>query len=233
MIDIGASDFYNTIKELGEEITFLDHDGGTELSVQHAAIAPNRRNQAIGTTDGACWYAGNITFDSIEQQQILTGSYFRRTTKPQILMMLYSIFPENSTEHIGTVNCVECNDKVDIISHYEKTGEVNEFGEPIFAPVYIHRDVDCFFTVYTKEAKNAPVGAFVETVTYVTMPAKYTVSVKNTIMRKGFFFNETTKQNEYGMKPYKVESVDTSMTNEINGELCGTVRYLITESPEK
>ena len=236
MVDIGAEDFYDIIEELGQKITFenngqkifaeLPEGQGIE---QYASIVPNRANKAIGTAEGAYLFTGNMTFDSREQQDRLRGCYFKFNEMPINKFFLLSTFFENSTEKVAIVNCVECNEKIDIISYYKDTGEVDEFGEHIYEPVYLAKDVDSYITMFNKEARDVPTGAMISTVGYLMLPAWITVSASNTIMKKSFVFNEKTKQNEFKAIPYKIESIDTGLMDEKDGELIGAVKVMLTE----
>lgn len=232
MIDISGNDFYETIKELGEEVMF------TETGVvQYASLKPNMLNKAIGTTDGAYWFTGVMTFDNMDQQENFAGAYFKRQTQPNAVCMLYSIFPENSTPKIAITHCVECNEKVDVISHYEDTGEMNEQGEAIMRPVYAYKDVDVYYTTYTKEARDTLAGAMQETIIYIMLPAKYPLSSKNRIMKDTFVYDEVTHTNKLEKKPYQVESTDTSLMDIMNEggqqKLVGVVEYLLKEAQEE
>lgn len=232
MIDIQGNDFYEQIKELGEKVTF------TETGVvQYASIKPNMLNKAIGTTDGAYWYTGVMTFDDMDQQEKFSGAYFKRETQPNSTLMLYSVFPENSTPKVAITHCVECNEKVDIVSHYEDTGKINNYGEAIMRPVYAYKDVDVYYTTYTKEARDTLAGSMQETITYIMLPAKYALSSKNRIMKDTFVYDEVTHTNKLEKKPYQVESADTSLMDIMyeGGEqkLVGIVKYLLKEAQEE
>lgn len=219
---VDGEDFYSTIVDMGEEITFL-----TEPEIkQFASIAMHR---TTNTTDGAYWYYGAMTFDSVEQQNKLIGEYFTRQTNPEPKNILVSVMSENTTHKIATVYSVECNEVIDIISHYEETGEVNEFNEPIIAPVYIAKDVDCYMTMTLQKVESETSGYFVQTVTNLTIPAKYTISTKTTIMKSTFVFNDETKKNEYQKIKYRVESIDTSRMDVVDGEIVGILVCLLTE----
>lgn len=238
--DIHGEDFRNLIEECGEQIRFLPKavtdtvpEGVEDGSlVQYASIVPNRANKAVATTEGAYLFTGNITFDNIEQQERFIGRYFIRETQPNVTNMLTSVFPENSSDRLGTVQTIECNEKVDIISCFEDTGEQNEFGDPVQRPVYLHQDVLCFVTAMVKSPGIEEVGALDKTMTYLTLPAEYTVSTTNIIMKPSFAFNEKTLRNEYIKTPYKIDSIDTSMMDFINGEIVGTVKCLISEAQD-
>ena len=239
-IDVKAEDFYDAIVDLGETIEFLPKavpdtmpEGINEGSlIQHASIAPNRANKAVATTEGAYLFTGNITFDNMKQQERFVGRYFIRQAQPSVKNILTSVFPENSTPRVGTVQVTECNETVDVISHYEATGEYDEYGSEIVAPVYLHRNIDAFVTSLTKTVKEEEVGALDKTLTYMTVPAEYTISAKNIVMKPSFTFNEITKRNEYVKTPYKVDSIDTSMMDVVDGEIVGTVKCLLLEAQE-
>ncbi len=226
--DVGGEDFYNTIRELGEKVTFV----GSGLE-QYASLAPNMLNKAIGTTDGAYWFTGVMTFDNMNQQEELAGAYFKRETQPNSTLMIYSIFPENSSQKLAITHCVECNEKVDIISHNEPTGELNNYGKPIMGPVYAYRDVYAYVKSYTKDAKDSVAGSMEETITYLALPAKYTLSPKNIIMKDAFVFDEKTKKNVLKKIPYRIESIDTSMMDSYDGKPNGILTCMIKEAASK
>lgn len=219
---IDGNDFYNTIVDMGEEVTFL-----TEPPIkQFASIAMHR---TTNTTDGAYWYYGAMTFDNVDQQNKLIGEYFTRQTNPGPKNLLTSVMPENTTDRIATVYSVECNEIVDIISHYEKTGEPNEFGEQEEEPVYLAKDVDCYMTMTLERVDSETPGYFVRTITNLTIPAKFTISTENIVLKKSFAFDETQKKNVYKPVKYKVESIDTSMMDIVDGEIVGILKCLLTE----
>ena len=219
---VDGNDFYNTIVDLGEEITFL-----TEPPIkQFASITMHR---TTNTTDGAYWYYGAMTFDGVEQQNTLTGEYFTRQTNPGPKNLLTAVMPENTTPKMGTVYAVECNETVDIISHYEGTGEYNDFGEEITEPVYLAQDVACYMTMTLERVDKETPGYFVQTITNLTLPAKFTISTKNTVLKNSFVFDETQKKNVYQQIKYRVESIDTSMMDVVDGQIVGILKCLLTE----
>ena len=71
---VDGIDFYATIVDMGEEITFL-----TDPPIKpYASIAPHR---TTNTTDGAYWYRGAMTFDGVEQQNTFGWRVFYSTNK--------------------------------------------------------------------------------------------------------------------------------------------------------
>lgn len=219
---IDGNDFYETILDMGEEIVFL-----TEPEIiQYASIAPHR---TTNTTDGAYWYTGAMTFDSVEQQNSLIGEYFKRQTNNVPNNILTAVMPENTTPKMATVYSVECNEKIDIISHYEETGELDKFGQSILEPVYLAKDVDVYMTMTLEKLDSTTAGSFIGTITKIIMPAKITLSSENIILKKSFVFDDSTKQNVYKDVKYKVESIDTSMMDIIDGKPVGILNCMLTE----
>lgn len=217
---IDGEDFYATIVELGEEITFL-----TDPEIkQFASIAMHR---TTNTTDGAYWYYGAMTFDGVEQQNRLIGEYFTRQTNAGPKNILTAVMPENSTPKMATVYSVECNEVVDIISHYDKSKD--EYGDPVDIPVYLAKDVDCYMTMTLERVDNASAGYFVQTITNLILPAKYTLSTESVVMKSSFVFNDKEKKNVYTKIPYRVESIDTSMMDVVDGQIVGILKCLLTE----
>lgn len=217
---IDGEDFYATIVELGEEITFL-----TDPEIkQFASIAMHR---TTNTTDGAYWYYGAMTFDGVEQQNKLIGEYFTRQTNAGPKNILTAVMPENSTPKMATVYSVECNEVVDIISHYDKSKD--EYGDPIDIPVYLAKNVDCYMTMTLERVDNASAGYFVQTITNLILPAKYTLSTESVVMKSSFVFNDKEKKNVYTKIPYRVESIDTSMMDVVDGQIVGILKCLLTE----
>lgn len=219
---VDGMDFYSTIVDMGEEITFL-----TEPPIkQFASIAMHR---TTNTTDGAYWYYGAMTFDSVDQQNTLVGEYFTRQTNPGPKNLLTSVMPENTTDRIATVYSVECNETIDIISHYAGTGEYNEHGEEIVVPVYLAQNVDCYMTMTLERVDNETPGYFVQTVTNLTLPAKITLSTNNVVLKNNFVFDEVQKKNVYKPIKYKVESIDTSLMDVVDGKIVGVLKCMLTE----
>lgn len=217
---IDGEDFYATIVELGEEITFL-----TDPEIkQFASIAMHR---TTNTTDGAYWYYGAMTFDGVDQQNKLIGEYFTRQTNAGPKNILTAVMPENSTPKMATVYSVECNEVVDIISHYDKSKD--EYGDPVDIPVYLAKDVDCYMTMTLERVDNASAGYFVQTITNLILPAKYTLSTESVVMKNSFVFNDKEKKNVYTKIPYRVESIDTSMMDVVDGQIVGILKCLLTE----
>lgn len=217
---IDGEDFYATIVELGEEITFL-----TDPEIkQFASIAMHR---TTNTTDGAYWYYGAMTFDGVEQQNKLIGEYFTRQTNAGPKNILTAVMPENSTPKMATVYSVECNEVVDIISHYNKSKD--EYEDPVDIPVYLAKDVDCYMTMTLERVDNASAGYFVQTITNLILPAKYTLSTESVVMKSSFVFNDKEKKNVYTKIPYRVESIDTSMMDVVDGQIVGILKCLLTE----
>lgn len=219
---VDGMDFYSTIVDMGEEITFL-----TDPPIkQYASIAMHR---TTNTTDGAYWYYGAMTFDSVDQQNTLIGEYFTRQTNSGPKNILASVMPENTTPKVGTVYTVECNETVDIISHYEGIGEYNDFGEEIMEPVYLAKNVDCYMTMTLERLDSEMAGSFIQTISTITLPAKITLSTQNIVLKHSFIFDDAEKKNVYKPVKYRVESIDTSMMDVINGKIVGVLKCLLTE----
>lgn len=217
---IDGDDFYATIVELGEEITFLTDP----VIKQYASIAMHR---TTNTTDGSYWYYGAMTFDGVDQQNSLIGEYFTRQTNAGPKNILTAVMPENTTPRLATVYSVECNEVVDIIAYYDKGKD--EYGDPVDIPVYLAKDVDCYMTMTLKQVENATAGYFIQTVTNLTIPAKYTLSTESVIMKNDFVFDDAQKKNVYTKIPYRVESIDTSMMDIVDGKPVGILKCLLTE----
>lgn len=219
---LDGNDFYATIVEMGEEITFL-----TEPNIiRYASIAPHR---ITNTTDGAYWYRGAMTFDSVEEQNKLIGEYFTRQTNAGPKYILTSVMPENTTPKMATVYAVECNEVVDVISHYQDTGEVDKYGEPIIEPVYLAQDIDVYMTMTLERIQTETPGGFIETKTVIWLPAKTTISSSNIVLKQSFVFDKKLQKNVYSKIKYRVESIDTSMMDIVNEQPVGVVKCLLTE----
>lgn len=222
---VDGIDFYETIVDMGEEITFLTKP---EIK-QFASIAPHR---TTNTTDGSYWYTGAMTFDSVEQQNSLIGEYFTRQTNPVPKNILTAVMPENTTDKMATVYSVECNETIDVFSHFEGTGEYNEYGEEIEEPVYLARNVDCYMTVTLSKLEDTVPGKLVKTISTFILPAKITLSENNIIFKKDFVFNPKTNKNEYTDVKYTIESIDTSMMDVVDGKFVGVLKCMATKDIE-
>lgn len=211
---ISGEDFYATVVDMGEEIEFLTDP----IIKQYASITAYRATGTTNMTDGAYQYRGVMTFDDVSQQNELLGEYFKRQTNKEPVHILASVIPENTTPKIAEVYALECNDKVDIISHYEE-GEPDKYGDRPKIPVYIAKDVDCFVTVTQRQLTEQSPGLLVATVTNIILPAKYKLTYDNVVVKKSFVFDDETKENVYTDVKYQVESVDTSMMDMIEKEV--------------
>lgn len=219
---VDGNDFYSTIVDMGEEITFL-----TEPEIkQFASIAPHR---TTNTTDGAYWYRGAMTFDGVEQQNKLIGEYFTRQTNAGPKNILTAVMPENSTPKVATVYAVECNETVDIISHYQGTGEYDKYNQEIVEPVYLAKNVACYMTDTLERVDSETAGYIVKTVTNITIPAKFTLSSENIVLKNSFVFDSEQNKNVYKQIKYKVESISTSMMDIVDGNPVGILKCLLTE----
>lgn len=219
---VDGKDFYETIVDMGEEVTFLTDPPIT----QFASIAMHR---TTNTTDGAYWYYGAMTFDSVDQQNKLIGEYFTRQTNSGPKNILTAVMPENTTPKVATVYSVECNETVDIVSYYEKVGEPDEFGKQEEQPVYLAKNVDSYMTMTLERVDSETPGYFVQTITNLIIPAKFTLSTGNIVMKNSFVFDEKQKKNIYTPVKYRVESIDTSMMDVVDGEIVGILKCLLTE----
>ncbi len=220
-------EFYNMIADLGENIIFFK-DG--EVIQQRMSIKTAKNNFSA---EGSYLKSGVMTFDNLKQQDELLGEYFAKESNEEIVNILSIVNNEpNCDGMVGEIYCTECNEQVDLISHYT-TIQDDEFGDEILTPVYIDKNVNAFVKTSIREQLDTNVGSFIENTTIIVLPAKYKLSVDNIVVRKTFVFNNTTKQNEYIDVKYKVESVDTTMVKKTqNGEFKGVVKCLITENKE-
>ncbi len=222
-MNIDGQEFYNMIADLGENVIFLLD---SEEIQQHASI--RNSNQSF-SSDGMFLFFGVMTFDNLRQQTEYIGEYFIRESKPDNKNLLLSVVNEPICDgKVGNIYCVECNSKIDIISHYTATKD--EFGDDVLEPVYIVKDLDVYITTSTREQLEATVGTFIETTNKLILPAKYKISADNIIVKKGFVFNDKTKENEYTDIKYRVESVDNSMMFvDENNNFKGIIKCLMTE----
>lgn len=218
---VDGMDFYSTIVDMGEEVTFLTYP---EIK-QYASIAMHR---TTNTTDGSYWYYGAMTFDSVDQQNKLIGEYFTRQTNKGPKNILTAVMPENTTPRMATVYSVECNETVDIVSHYELS-EPDKYGKQEEVPVYLAKSVDCYMTMTLERVDNGITGSFVQTITNLILPAKFTLSTENVIMKNSFVFDDEQKKNVYQPIKYRVESIDTSMMDVVDGSPVGILKCLLTE----
>lgn len=218
---VDGMDFYSTIVDMGEEVTFL-----TDPEIkQYASIAMHR---TTNTTDGSYWYYGAMTFDSVDQQNKLIGEYFTRQTNKGPKNILTAVMPENTTHRMATVYSVECNETVDIVSHYDLS-EPDKYGKQEEVPVYLAKNVDCYMTMTLERVDNGITGSFVQTITKLILPAKFTLSTDNVIMKNSFVFDDEQKKNVYTPIKYRVESIDTSMMDVVDGSPVGILKCLLTE----
>lgn len=218
---VDGMDFYSTIVDMGEEVTFL-----TDPEIkQYASIAMHR---TTNTTDGSYWYYGAMTFDSVDQQNKLIGEYFTRQTNKGPKNILTAVMPENTTPRMATVYSVECNETVDIVSHYDLS-EPDKYGKQEEVPVYLAKNVDCYMTMTLERVDNGITGSFVQTITNLILPAKFTLSTDNVIMKNSFVFDNEQKKNVYTPIKYRVESIDTSMMDVVDGNPVGILKCLLTE----
>jgi formylmethanofuran dehydrogenase subunit A len=77
-------------------------------------------------------------------------------------------------------------------------------------------------------------GAFIATITNLLIPAKYMLTQNNTVVKKGFVFNDKAKKTEYTDVEYTIESVDASMMDVLvdddeNEKYVGILRCTMTE----
>jgi hypothetical protein len=212
-LQLDGSDFVDTIVEMGEVVTFKTDP---EITL-YASVAPHR---TTNTTDGSYWYHGVMTFDSVDQQEQLIGEYFNRQTNPSPAHILTSVMPENTTAHMAEV--------------YEKDAEPDEFVVRGEHPVYSAKNVDCYITVTQKPLSDQTSGAFIATITNLLIPAKYMLTQNNTVVKKGFVFNDKAKKTEYTDVEYTIESVDASMMDVLvdddeNEKYVGILRCTMTE----
>lgn len=214
---ISGEDFYDTVVDMGEEIEFLTDP----VIKQYASITAYRATGTTNMTDGAYQYRGVMTFDNVEQQNELLGEYFKRQTNKVPVYMLTSTLPENTTPLIATCYCVECNDKIDIITHYEK-GKPDEFGVQEMIPVYLAKDVDCYITVTQRQLAEAQAGSIVSTVTNILLPAHYLLSQNNIVVKKVPVYDDSINQNVLKDVEYRVDSIDTSLLDVIQKEIIET-----------
>lgn len=218
---VDGMDFYSTIVDMGEEVTFL-----TDPEIkQYASIAMHR---TTNTTDGSYWYYGAMTFDSVDQQNKLIGEYFTRQTNKGPKNILTAVMPENTTPRMATVYSVECNETVDIVSHYDLS-EPDKYGKQEEVPVYLAKNVDCYMTMTLERVDNGITGSFVQTITKLILPAKFTLSTDNVVMKNSFVFDDEQKKNVYTSIKYRVESIDTSMMDVVDGNPVGILKCLLTE----
>lgn len=211
---ISGEDFYTTVVDMGEEIEFLTNP----TIKQYASITSYRATGTTNLTDGVYQYRGVMTFDSVDQQNELIGEYFTRQTNKRAVHILTGVLPENTTYKIGSVYAIECNEKIDIISHFEDGAE-DEFGEVEQIPVYLAKNVDCYITVTNRPLVSGVAGYFVETITNLTLPAKYQLTTDSIVVKKGFVFDDETKETKYTDIRYQVESIDASLMDVIEKEV--------------
>ena len=242
--DVHAEDFYRTLQELGETVTFVyskypkfdlpNLPDGHELKQykpktikRKASIVPNRLNKALATTEGTFFYTGNMTFDSMWEQEHFIGQYFIRERQPHSKLLLLSVFPETTTEKIGLVHVVECNNNIDIIDHFDVSEETYEK-----TPVYKAHNVPTYTETYMGAPTTMPTGTIDRISMNVTMPANYMMTTENVIVGTRILYDEEAGTSVIKKAPYQISNIDEGLMAIVDGDVVGTVKCSLRELSE-
>lgn len=202
-----GNNFYELLQDIGEDYTITSLDG--EEFTGKISLAAQRYSRVLEEKEFLL--QGAATFPEREMQQKFRGCYFTRNIDSPNTYILVSVIPEPTDGRIGYVYCVKCNETV-TLANLET--QMDEKFDEITTPIPFAEDVQVYFDTTLQKQRKSADGNFDVTSYYMQIPAHYTLSEDQVVLRKSFKWDNELKKNVLVNKRYRVESVTLSMAEE-------------------
>ena len=200
--------FEKAINKVGEVIYITTTNGDTDMpTFERLKVSIDNATQAAySIVDREFLYKGQMILPKSIPIDKISGRYFAREIQPDRVYMVISIIPMFTSSKIGFIYGVECNEEINLL-RYENTGKQDEYGTDIYDFIPFQKNIFAYFTTTNRSQKEMTDGNKDQTIYNLILPSKFCLSIGDTVEKQSFI------NGKYQMEKYKVDSIDTALTD--------------------
>lgn len=211
-----GKNFHNLILDMGEDYS-LETKDGEEWVGKISIVAKTASSYMMAEREYL--FNGTATFPNIEAQTDFRGCYFTRQINPNMVYILVSTTPKDTTEYVADIYAVGCNASVSLAYAKEITTDMG--NRKIVPEIYVE-DVPVYWDSTLQKQRRSSDGNFDQSLYFMQIPARFGLAQDEIVIRKMPQYNEKTKQNEWVDTKFRVESIDVAMISpNIDGAASG------------
>lgn len=211
-----GKNFHNLILDMGEDYSLETKDGEEWLG-KISIVAKTASSYMMAEREYL--FNGTATFPNIEAQTDFRGCYFTRQINPNMVYILVSTTPKDTTEYVADIYAVGCNASVSLA--YAKEITTDRGNRKIVPEIYVE-DVSVYWDSTLQKQRRSSDGNFDQSLYFMQIPARFGLAQDEIVIRKMPQYNEKTKQNEWVDTKFRVESIDVAMISpNIDGDTSG------------
>lgn len=200
-----GKNFHNLILDMGEDYS-LETKDGEEWVGKISIVAKTASSYMMAEREYL--FNGTATFPNIEAQTDFRGCYFTRQINPNMVYILVSTTPKDTTEYVADIYAVGCNASVSLA--YAKEITTDRGNRKIVPEIYVE-DVPVYWDSTLQKQRRSSDGNFDQSLYFMQIPARFGLAQDEIVIRKMPQYNEKTKQNEWFDTKFRVESIDIAM----------------------
>lgn len=218
-----GNNFYNMVMDIAENYTLTKNDG-TEWNGKISIVAKTASTYMLAEREYLM--NGVATFPDIQSQRTFRGCYFTREANPNFTYILVSTVPKDTTPLVAEVYAIGCNTTVSLATPKKVKDEKHN---TIIVPDVYAEDVKVYADSTLQKQRRSSDGNFDQTLYYMQIPAKYGVTQDDIVLKKIPRYNETIQEHEWIETRFRVEAVDTSMSDyDVDGNIYGILDVQMT-----
>lgn len=211
-----GKNFHNLILDMGENYSLEKKDG--EEWVGKISIVSKTASSYM-MAEREYLFNGTATFPDVKSQMDFRGCYFRREANPDMIYILVSTTPKDTTEYVADIYAVGCNASVSLAYAKEIT---TDRGNRKIVPEIYTEDIPVYWDSTLQKQRRSSDGNFDQSLYYMQIPARFGLAQDEIVIRKMPQYNEKSNQNEWVDVRFRVEAIDVAMiTPYIDGSVSG------------
>lgn len=213
-----GNNFHNLMLDMGENYYLTQPDG--EIYTGKISLTTATASSYM-LAEREYLMKGTATFPDVDSQVNFRGCYFSREINPNITYILVSTIPKDTTPYVADIYAIQCNTTVSLAIIKQIT---NEKMDTVDIPEIYAEDILVYWDSTLQKQRRSSDGNFDQTLFNMQIPASYTITQDELVLRKVFKYNEKTQQNEWLEEQFRVESIDLAMTTvDSDGNLHGII----------
>ncbi len=204
----------SVVEELGEDVTFK-LDNGTELACK---MCLNNSISSYNISANTVFkFEGEMIFPKAEMIENLRGLYFTRNVIPDKIYILVSTTETPYVDTLANIEVVECNKIISIGSTYEDYNPATGNYDLVVKDIR-YENIHVFSDTSPKEPTETIAGNIPQTITNLTIPAKYKITTSDNIWTKEFVAEgEDIKVPVYKDQTYNAIYVEDTYASTLDG----------------
>lgn len=185
-----GKNFHNLILDMGEDYS-LETKDGEEWVGKISIVAKTASSYMMAEREYL--FNGTATFPNIEAQTDFRGCYFTRQINPNMIYILVSTTPKDTTEYVADIYAVGCNASVSLA--YAKEITTDRGNRKIVPEIYVE-DVPVYWDSTLQKQRRSSDGNFDQSLYFMQIPARFGLAQDEIVIRKMPQYNEKTKDRK-------------------------------------